>query len=119
MRGVVFTGERGLELMSFPDPTPDAHEVVIEMKASGVCGSDLHQLVGRISERVIRLFNNAAQYASLFAPCAPHVIPSLRTHRSPPCRLPSPEERSRHAHRDEMTNMANRKPLVTNPCFTD
>jgi len=43
MRGVVFTGERGLELMRFPDPTPDAHDVVIEMKASGMCGSDLHQ----------------------------------------------------------------------------
>src|SRR3981189_2234903 len=43
MRGVVFTGERGLELMQFPDPAPDAHDVVIEMKASGMCGSDLHQ----------------------------------------------------------------------------
>jgi 2-desacetyl-2-hydroxyethyl bacteriochlorophyllide A dehydrogenase len=43
MRGVVFTGERGLELMQFPDPTPDAHDVVIEMKASGMCGTDLHQ----------------------------------------------------------------------------
>jgi hypothetical protein len=42
MRGVVFTGDRGLELMQFPDPTPDAHDVVIEMKASGMCGSDLH-----------------------------------------------------------------------------
>src|SRR6202140_5238966 len=43
MRGVVFHGERELELMPFADPTPDAHDVVIEMKASGMCGSDLHQ----------------------------------------------------------------------------
>src|SRR6202795_3163646 len=43
MRGVVFNGERELELIQFPDPTPDAHDVVIEMKASGMCGSDLHQ----------------------------------------------------------------------------
>ncbi len=43
MQGVVFTGDRGLELMNFPDPTPGAGEVVIEMKASGMCGSDLHQ----------------------------------------------------------------------------
>src|ERR1700687_1816026 len=43
MRGVVFNGERELQLMQFPDPTPDAHDVVIEMKASGMCGSDLHQ----------------------------------------------------------------------------
>ena len=43
MQGVVFTGEKGLELMTFPDPTPGPGEVVIEMKASGMCGSDLHQ----------------------------------------------------------------------------
>ena len=43
MRGVVFNGERELALMQFPDPTPDPHDVVIEMKASGMCGSDLHQ----------------------------------------------------------------------------
>ena len=43
MRGVVFHGDRELELMQFPDPSPEAHDVVIEMKASGMCGSDLHQ----------------------------------------------------------------------------
>ena len=43
MHGVVFTGDRTLELTSFPDPTPGAGEVVLEMKASGMCGSDLHQ----------------------------------------------------------------------------
>src|SRR4051812_29002870 len=43
MRGVVFTGDRTLEMASFPDPTPGAGEVVLEMKASGMCGSDLHQ----------------------------------------------------------------------------
>ena len=43
MRGVVFMGERELELLNFPDPTPGPGEVVVEMKASGMCGSDLHQ----------------------------------------------------------------------------
>lgn len=43
MRGVVFTGDRELEIMNFPDPTPGPGEVVVEMKASGMCGSDLHQ----------------------------------------------------------------------------
>lgn len=43
MRGVVFLGDRELELMSFPDPTPGPGEVVLEMKASGMCGSDLKQ----------------------------------------------------------------------------
>ncbi len=41
MRGVVFLGERTLELMNFPDPTPGPGEVVLEIKASGMCGSDL------------------------------------------------------------------------------
>jgi len=41
MRGVVFLGERKVELRRFPDPTPGPGEVVLEMKASGMCGSDL------------------------------------------------------------------------------
>ena len=43
MQGVVFTGERSLKIMTFPDPTPGPDDVVLEMKASGMCGSDLHQ----------------------------------------------------------------------------
>jgi threonine dehydrogenase-like Zn-dependent dehydrogenase len=42
MRGIVFLGNRKLELQDFPDPTPGPGEVVLEMKASGMCGSDLH-----------------------------------------------------------------------------
>jgi threonine dehydrogenase-like Zn-dependent dehydrogenase len=41
MRGVVFAGDRKLELAEFPDPTPGPGEVVLEIKASGMCGSDL------------------------------------------------------------------------------
>ena len=41
MHGVVFTGGRELELREFPDPSPDAGEVVVEIEASGICGSDL------------------------------------------------------------------------------
>jgi threonine dehydrogenase-like Zn-dependent dehydrogenase len=42
MRGLVFLGNRQVELRDFPDPTPGAGEVVISMRASGMCGSDLH-----------------------------------------------------------------------------
>src|SRR5438128_12391462 len=42
MRGIVFLGERKLEIQEFPDPTPGPGEVVIAIKASGMCGSDLH-----------------------------------------------------------------------------
>ena len=41
MKGVVFAGDRRIELASFPDPTPGPGEVVLEIKASGMCGSDL------------------------------------------------------------------------------
>ena len=43
MRGIVFHGDRTLEEMNFDDPTPGPGEVVLQMKASGMCGSDLHQ----------------------------------------------------------------------------
>ena len=42
MKGVVFTGSKTLELREFPDPTPGDDEVVLEIKASGMCGTDLH-----------------------------------------------------------------------------
>ena len=38
MRGAVFLGNRKIEIRNFPDPTPGPGEVVIEMKASGLCG---------------------------------------------------------------------------------
>ena len=42
MLGVVFKGGRRIALERFPDPTPGPHQVVVEIKASGMCGSDLH-----------------------------------------------------------------------------
>jgi (R,R)-butanediol dehydrogenase/meso-butanediol dehydrogenase/diacetyl reductase len=41
MRGVVFLGERELEIANLADPTPGPREVIVAMKASGMCGSDL------------------------------------------------------------------------------
>jgi threonine dehydrogenase-like Zn-dependent dehydrogenase len=41
MRGVIFLGERKLQLADFPDPTPGPRDVIVEIKASGMCGSDL------------------------------------------------------------------------------
>ena len=43
MKGVVFTGDRRLEIVDLPKPRPGTGEVLIEMKASGVCGSDLRR----------------------------------------------------------------------------
>ncbi len=41
MLGVVFTGSGKLEIREFADPSPGAGQVVVEMKSSGLCGSDL------------------------------------------------------------------------------
>jgi threonine dehydrogenase-like Zn-dependent dehydrogenase len=41
MRGVTFLGDRKLELAEFPDPAPGPRDIIIEIKASGMCGSDL------------------------------------------------------------------------------
>lgn len=46
MQGVVFLGERRLELREFADPQPGPGEVVVAIKASGLCGSDLHRYRG-------------------------------------------------------------------------
>ncbi len=43
MRGVVFTGSRTLEVRSFPDPHAGPGEAVVKVRASGLCGSDLHR----------------------------------------------------------------------------
>jgi threonine dehydrogenase-like Zn-dependent dehydrogenase len=46
MQGVVFMGQRRVELREFPDPEPGPDEVVVRIKASGMCGSDLHYYRG-------------------------------------------------------------------------
>ncbi len=42
MRALRYAGERQAVCYERPDPVPAAHEVLIQMKAAGVCGSDLH-----------------------------------------------------------------------------
>jgi threonine dehydrogenase-like Zn-dependent dehydrogenase len=43
MKGLAFPGDRRLEFIDIDDPTPSHGEVVVAIKASGMCGSDLHQ----------------------------------------------------------------------------
>jgi threonine dehydrogenase-like Zn-dependent dehydrogenase len=42
MRGLVFKGHRQIGLEDFPDPAPGPGEVLVAMRASGICGSDLN-----------------------------------------------------------------------------
>ena len=41
MKGVVFVGDRQIDIREVPRPTPGPGEVVLAMKASGLYGSDL------------------------------------------------------------------------------
>ena len=43
MRGVVFNGNRQAEIKQFPDPQAGPGEAVVKVRASGLCGSDLHR----------------------------------------------------------------------------
>jgi threonine dehydrogenase-like Zn-dependent dehydrogenase len=41
MKGIVFVGDREVEVRELSKPSPGAGEVLLAMKASGLCGSDL------------------------------------------------------------------------------
>lgn len=41
MRGVVLLGDKNLEVRDFPNPVPGPGQVVVAMKASAICGSDI------------------------------------------------------------------------------
>jgi threonine dehydrogenase-like Zn-dependent dehydrogenase len=51
MRGLVFLGDRKVALEEFPDPVPGPGEVVVAMRASGICGSDLRPYGAAAAER--------------------------------------------------------------------
>ena len=42
MRGVRFLGNRKCEVIDYPDVPPGQNEVLIKLRSSGMCGSDLH-----------------------------------------------------------------------------
>lgn len=42
MKAIVFPGDRRAEVRTMPDPTPGPRDVIIEVRSSGLCGSDLH-----------------------------------------------------------------------------
>src|SRR5688572_4604409 len=42
MLALKITAEREITVRELPDPTPQAGEVLLKMRAAGICGSDLH-----------------------------------------------------------------------------
>jgi threonine dehydrogenase-like Zn-dependent dehydrogenase len=51
MKALVFLGERRLEVQELPDPVPTTGSVVLQVLASGVCGSDVHGYQGSNGRR--------------------------------------------------------------------
>ena len=43
MKGVGYLGESEVAVREFPRPEPGPLQVVVEMRAAGLCGSDLHK----------------------------------------------------------------------------
>src|ERR1700720_3114284 len=69
MRGVTFLGERKLELAEFPDPAPGPHDVIVEIKASGMCGSDLKFYRATGATSALGLGNEDGPVVAKHEPC--------------------------------------------------
>lgn len=51
MRSLVFHGPRSIGVEERPDPVPAAGEVLLRIRATGICGSDLHGYTGESGRR--------------------------------------------------------------------
>ena len=51
MKALVYTSPDEIRLQDFPDPQPAPGEVIIRIKASGICGSDMHAYHGHDPRR--------------------------------------------------------------------
>ena len=67
MRGVLFPGSKTAIVEDFPRPAPGIGEVLLEMRASGMCGSDLEYIYNIPQDK------RGKPYLGMVAP--PHVIP--------------------------------------------
>jgi len=67
----VFLGNKRIEIRNFPDPTPGPGEVVIQMKASGMCGSDLkfYRPPPGEAQKALGLGGNAEPFIAGHEPC--------------------------------------------------
>jgi 2-desacetyl-2-hydroxyethyl bacteriochlorophyllide A dehydrogenase len=52
MRALVHTAPMQFELRDVPQPQPDDEEVLVRVKACGICGSDVHGYTGKTGRRI-------------------------------------------------------------------
>ncbi len=51
MKALVYTSPDEIQVQDYPDPQPAPGEVIIKLKASGICGSDMHAYHGHDPRR--------------------------------------------------------------------
>jgi len=51
MRALVYAGPERMEMGEIPEPEPGPGEVLLGVSAAGVCGSDIHGLLGHSERR--------------------------------------------------------------------
>jgi L-iditol 2-dehydrogenase len=51
MRALVFTGPGEMPMQERPDPKPERGQVVVAVRAAGICGSDVHGYLGATGRR--------------------------------------------------------------------
>jgi (R,R)-butanediol dehydrogenase/meso-butanediol dehydrogenase/diacetyl reductase len=74
VRGLVCLGDRKLELQEFPDPEPGPGDVVVQMRASGICGSDMHAYLGPLSDRRVICGHEPCGVVAEVGPGAPDSV---------------------------------------------
>ena len=52
MHALVYTGTNKIDFREEKDPTPKPGESLIKVKASGICGSDMHAYHGKDERRI-------------------------------------------------------------------
>jgi threonine dehydrogenase-like Zn-dependent dehydrogenase len=65
MRGVAFAGNKAVEVREFPDPVPGPGDALVRIRASGLCGSDLHRYRAGDSSPVVTGHEPCGQVAAL------------------------------------------------------
>lgn len=81
MKALVYTANRKLEWLDWPDPQPEAGEALVRVEACGVCGSDVHGWQGKSRGRVPPLVlghEMAGRVAGTAAGQSPAATPGAR-----------------------------------------
>ena len=77
MYGAVYEGNRTIALHEFPDPEPGPGEVVIAVRASGLCGSDLNYYRGPAPSAGAALCIAGHEPAGVVHAVGPGVLPEI------------------------------------------